>query len=412
MGSSNLVHAFGMRMSRRAWTNFRWDFAAALTFSLFNVVFNQFYIPIAIRSGASDFQVGLLVAAPAVGLLFSPIWAGMAERGKALSYVIYPNLVCRLLIFIPALFASPWVFVGIALCFHLLMGIQAPAYATVMTQIYPTEIRGRLMGYVRVAMGLVMIPLAYGVGLWIDKAGSLYPLLTAAITGAFSVVLLFMLKNEQEGSQTAAADRKKRATLKEQLQILKNNRPLVLFLTATSLSGFGNMLANPLYSIIQVDYLKLSNTDIGLVRIAYFVCLLLAYLVMGWVIDRYSPKYSLMASVSCHMIAPLLYGVFGTYPAVLTASGLQGIADASWDLSCMAYVFKLAPGREGVVFGLHLMLFGIRGTIGPILGTSLNGTLPVETILYAASICAMLGLLSLIMSRDVNDQAARRELTA
>ena len=398
MGAPDTIHLLGMRMSRRARTNFRWDFAAAVTFSLFNVVFNQFYIPIALRNGASDFQVGLLSAAPAIGLLFSPLWAGMSERGRALSYVIYPNLFGRLLIVIPALFTSPWVFVGIAVCFQLLMGIQAPAYATVMTQIYPAEIRGRLMGYVRVAMGLLMIPISYGVGLWIDTSGSLYPFLAASVAGVLSVSLLFMLQIDQDCQPTVI--RKKRASLKEQFTILRGNRPLVLFLTATSLSGFGNLLVNPLYSIIQVEHLQLSNTDIGLVRIAYFVCLLLAYLVMGWVIDRFSPRYSLMASMACMMSAPLLYGIFGTYPAVLTASGLQGIADASWDLGCLAYVFRLAPGREGVVFGLHLMLFGIRGTIAPILGTGLNGILPIDTILYMGSIFALFGLISLVMNRE------------
>lgn len=399
MGDAKTVQAFGLRMSGKAWTNFRWDFGAAVTFSLFNVVFNQFYLPIAIRSGATGLQVGLLSAAPAVGLLFSPIWAGLAENGRAKNYVVIPNFIGRLLVFIPALFTSPWAFVGIALCYHLLMGIQAPAYATLMTQIYPADIRGRLMGYVRVAMGLLMIPLAYGVGLWIDKAGSLYPLLIGGVTGACSILLFTMLKDDYRTLASGAAP-KKRAGFREQLGLLKGNRALALFLAATTLSGFGNMLANPLYNIIQVDHLQLSNADIGFVRVAYFCCLLVAYLLMGWVIDRFSTKYVMAVCMLCFTAAPLLYGVFGTYPAVIAASGLQGIADASWDLGCMAYVFRLAPGREGVVFGLHLMLFGIRGTIGPILGTSLNGTVAIEWILFSASVCALLGFATLMMIRD------------
>lgn len=392
------VHALGLRMSRRAWSNFRWDFAAAVTFSLFNVVFNQFYMPIAIRSGASDFQVGLLSAAPAIGLLFSPLWAGMAENGRAKNYVVIPNVIGRLLIFIPALFTSPWVFVGIALAFHLLMGIQAPAYATLMTQIYPADIRGRLMGYVRVAMGLLMIPIAYGVGRWIDVSGSFYPLAAAAVTGVLSIVLFTRLHNEPKPASERTGQ--KRPSLLEQLQVAKENRPLLLFLAATTLSGFGNMLANPLYNIIQVDHLELSNSSIGFVRVAYFTCLLIAYFLMGWVIDRYSTKWVMMVCMLCHTTAPILYGVFGTYPAVLTASGLQGLADASWDLGCMAYVFRLAPGREGLVFGLHLMLFGIRGSIGPLLGTGLNGTVPMVYILLSASFCALAGFTLLALTKE------------
>jgi MFS transporter, DHA1 family, staphyloferrin B biosynthesis exporter len=394
------VQIFGMRMTRQARTNFRWDFIASAAFSLFNVVFNQFYMPIAIRGGASDLQVGLLSAAPAIGLLFSPIWAGLAERGRAKYYVAFPNLIGRLLIFIPALFTSPWVFVGIALCYQLLQGVQAPAYATLMTQIYPADIRGRIMGYVRVAMGLLMIPLAFTVGIWIDRSGSFYPLLLAAVTGSLSMLVFMMVKEERLPDPAATA--RKRITLKQQFGVLKNNRPLVLFLTATTLSGFGNMLANPLYNLIQVQHLELSNMDIGLVRIFYFVLLLLAYLFMGGIIDRYSPKRVMTICIACHVMCPLLYGIFGTFPAVLAASSLQGLADASWDLGCMAYVFRLAPGKEGVVFGLHLMLFGIRGTIGPLLSTGLNGVLPLEVILGAAAFCCFCGFLTIVLHKDKN----------
>lgn len=62
--------------------NFYSDFGAACLFSLFNVVFNQFYIALAIRQGATNFEVGILAAAPAIGLLFSPIWAGMIEQSS------------------------------------------------------------------------------------------------------------------------------------------------------------------------------------------------------------------------------------------------------------------------------------------------------------------------------------------
>jgi MFS family permease len=399
-------------MSRQVRNNFFWDFAGAGIFSLFNVVFNQFYMPIAIRSGATDLQIGLLSAAPAVGLLFSPLWAGMAERGRAKNYVVYPNLVGRLLIFIPALFASPWAFVAIALIFQMLMGVQAPAYATLMTQIYPADIRGRIMGYVRVAMGFLMIPLAFTVGIWIDKSGSFYPLLSAAICGFVSMLLFMRVKEEQTPAPSAVATAKKRSSFKQQLQILRNNRPLVLFLAATTLSGFGNMLANPLYNIIQVQELRLSNMDIGLVRIVYFVLLLLAYFFMGRVIDRYSPRLVMMLCIACQMSCPLLYGLFGTYPSVLVASGLQGFADASWDLGCLAYVFRLAPGREGVVFGLHLMLFGIRGTIGPLLSTGLKGVLPLEAILLSAAFFCLLGLLTLYIAKKQESSGMRNNLPA
>lgn len=382
----------GMRLSPDAWTNFRIDFSGAILFSLFNVVFNQFYLPMAIRQGAENFQIGLLSAAPAIGLLLSPLWAGWIERLNPKPFVIWPNLIGRALIVLPALFGAPWVYVGTALVFHMLMGIQAPAYASLMTRIYPASLRGRLMGYVRVAMGVMMVPLAYFVGLWIDVGGPSMPLLLASVTGVAGIALFFRMRTSDAAPaaplrRTAA----KRASLSEQWQVVRDSRPLAVFLLATTVSGFGNILAQPLYQIIQVEMLELTNVQIGFARMAYYVSLIGSLLVVGWAVDRYPPERTLTYGIAAFGFAPLLYGLFGSYPAVIAASGMQGIGDAIWDIGILAYVFRIVPGREAVVFGLHLLLFGIRGSIGPILSTSLVDVVPIAALLLFAAACSFVG---------------------
>ncbi|TVY10519.1 MFS transporter [Paenibacillus cremeus] len=402
MNSEKMVSFLGLQMNGETWRNFRWDFTAAALFSIFNVVFNQFYVPLALRHGASDFQVGLLTAAPAIGLLSSPLWASLAENRDPKPFVVIPNFFARMLVVFPAIFPNPWVFVGAALLFHLLMGIQAPTYASVMTRIYPAALRGRLMGNVRVIMGLLMIPLAYLVGLWIDHAGSSGPLLIASVTGVCSILALNRVKTLTDFVPSKV---KQRTTFVQQLRLVKQSPLLIMFLAATTVSGFGNMLASPLYSIIQVSKLQLTDLEIGYIRVAYYACLLVAYLVMGWVIDRFSPRVALSFGMAFYMLPPLLYSLIGTYPAVLLAGGIQGMGDAIWDIGCMAYVFKIAKGREGVVFGLHLMLFGVRGTIGPLLSTSLIHSVSMEAILISAALCCVAGFLIFTLARGSEGQA-------
>ncbi|TBL77825.1 MFS transporter [Paenibacillus thalictri] len=401
MGNDKVFNYFGLRMSGPTWWNFRWDFLASCMYSFFNVMFNQFYMPLAIQYGAGKFQVGLLAAAPAIGLLLSPVWAGIIEKkNRPKPFVVWPNIVGRALIIVPAFYSVPWAFVSIAILFHMLMGIQAPAYASLVTRMYPPEQRGRLMGNVRVAMGLLMIPLAYVAGRWIDSSGATAPLTLGGVTGALAILAFARVRESEPVRQKPV---KKTATFLEQLQLVKDNRALAVFLGATTLSGFGNMLASPLYSLIQVHDLALSNVQIGYIRMAYFTCLLISYMVMGWVIDRFSPKTAMCFGIAAYSTAPLLYGLIGNYPAAITAGGFQGIGDAIWDIGCMAYVFRVARGREAVVFGLHLMLFGFRGTIGPLLSTSLSGIASYSLILLAASLCSLLGLLLLsraAMPRD------------
>ncbi|WP_426451867.1 MFS transporter [Paenibacillus sp. S-38] len=404
MDEDRVINFSGLRISRDTWHNFRWDMIAGSVFSLFNVVFNQFYIPIALRHGASDLQVGLLAAAPAVGLLFSPAWAGLMEGRSPKPFFLLPNLIGRLLLIVPALYSTPVMFVMTAFLFHLLMGIQAPAYAALMTRLYPADQRGRLMGNVRVIMGLLMLPLAWVTGLWIDAAGSTGPLLVAAATGALSLIA-FQRVREVPRFFAGGKGKALRLSLFGQLRLLRGNRPVLVFLAATSLAGFGNMLASPLYAIYQVNELGLSNAQIGYLRMSYFACMLLAYLIAGWAIDRFSPQAVMACGLTAMTTVPFLYGLVGSFPAVMVASGIQGISDAVWDIGCMAFVFRFARGREAVVFGLHLMLFGIRGTAGPLIGTSLNGALPFGGMMLFVGALGLAGLLLFLGARIRSEDA-------
>ncbi|WP_238590829.1 MFS transporter [Paenibacillus beijingensis] len=388
------LYKFGMIMSPRVWLNARVDLGATCLFSLFNVVINQFYLPFALQHGATNTQVGLLAAAPAVGLIFSPLWASWIEKtDRPKPFVIMPNLIGRFLILLPALFPHPTVYVATMFLFQMLMGIQAPAYATLVSRMYPPDLRGRLMGYIRMAMGLIMIPLAYIVGLWADAFGTSGPLIAASAAGIASILLFNTMRLRKTRPKIAT---KATFSFKEQWSLVRGNRTLAVFLTATTFAGFGNMLASPIYQIIQVDVLQLTNLQIGYARIAYYIGLLLTFLIAGRMLDRFDIKYTLMCGIGAYAIVPALYGLWGSYPAVIIGNGIQGIGEAIWDIGILAFVFRLVPGREAVVFGLHLMLFGIRGSIGPILSTSLSSSVSLTVILMIAAACALAGTLLFI----------------
>ncbi|QAY68182.1 MFS transporter [Paenibacillus protaetiae] len=390
---------FGLPMTPRVWHNARIDFGTSCLFSLFNVVMNQFFMPFAIQQGASNLQVGLLSAAPAIGLIFSPIWAVWVEKSRSpRPFVIIPNLVGRLLLLLPAFFAHSTVYVFTAIMYQILMGIQAPAYASLVSRMYPGNVRGRLMGYVRVAMGTLMIPLAYAVGSWSDAAGPAGPLIAAAIAGSLSAALFQTLRLPKQAAVKSGAV----FSFRDQWQLVSGNKALAVFLLATTFAGFGNMLANPLYQIIQVDSLKLSNTEIGYARIAYYIGLLVAYALAGRMIDRFDIKFTLTAGIAAYGIVPLIYGLWGTYPAVILGNGIQGIGEAIWDIGILSYIVRLAPGREATVFGLHLMMFGLRGTIGPLLSASLSSHVPLSALLVGAGMCGLIGTVLFVFSNRSN----------
>ena len=63
--------------------------------------------------------------------------------------------------------------------------------------------------------------------------------------------------------------------------------------------GLGNILSQPLYQIIQVNQLELTNTEIGYARVCYFTCLLVSYFVVGGIIDRFSAKHTVAFWACC-----------------------------------------------------------------------------------------------------------------
>ncbi|WP_438434222.1 MFS transporter [Gorillibacterium sp. sgz500922] len=410
---SGLRTRLGLVVGDTAWNNFRLDFLATLVFSLFNIVYNQFYMPMAIRQGASDLEIGLLSASPAIGLLFSPLWTGWIERFGPRRFFFLPNLIGRLLIILPALFGAPAVYVATALVFQLLMGMQSPAYAALLTRIYPARQRGKLLGLVRVGMSVLMMPMALIIGRWTDHAGPRPALLAAAIAGALSLLIFRGVRNE-DGVEAppVPAVAEPQSGWRERFAMLKGNRPLMVFFAATTFAGFGNILANPLYQKIQVQELELTNSQIGVARLVYYAFLLISYYLSGWALDRFPPKRTLVYGLGAVILVPLLYGLVPSFGSVIAASGIQGIADAIWDIGVLAFVFKIAPGREANVFSIHLMLFGIRGTIGPLLSTSLVGTVPYSVILSGASLCGLIGTLLLVLVKDKRPEAVQRSQTS
>lgn len=389
--SGENIKKFGLWMNRTVWSNFRIDLTAAFFISFFNIMLYQFFIPLAIINGASNVQVGIISAAPAIGLLLTPLWAAIIEKRHPMPYIFYPNLVAKILIVLPAFFPKGWIFVLTALLIFIIMNIQSPAYANLMTRTYPSELRGRLMSYARIAGSVMAVPLVFLIGHWIDQSGGRWPLVVAAITGVVNIFIFVRIKCTEH--HTPNLEDKPHSTIRDQLQLVKQNRELAIFLAATMLIGFGNLLASPLYPIIQVEKLELTIAQIGYTRIISSCFMIVSYFTMGWVIDRLSPKTALLFGFAGTIIVPVLYALFGNYPVILVASGFQGFSDAVWDLGVLAYLLRLIPERAAVVFGLYLLLFGIRGTIAPLVSTSLIQSVSLEMMLTAAALISFIGVI-------------------
>jgi len=90
-------------------------------------------------------------------------------------------------------------------------------------------------------------------------------------------------------------------------------------------------------------------------------------------------------------------------PGLIPMSVLSGLSNAGWDLVPLFCLLDLSDARSfTLVVGLHTTLFGIRGTIGPTLGTLLYSSgVPLNLIfLGIAAVIAVGGVLMLWFGRS------------
>ncbi|UUZ91761.1 hypothetical protein LJK87_40595 [Paenibacillus sp. P25] len=182
--------------------------------------------------------------------------------------------------------------------------------------------------------------------------------------------------------------------------MLKENRRLALFLAATTLSGFGNMLASPLYQIVQVQRLELSNVEIGYIRMVYYAMLILAYWLMGWVIDRYSPKHAMYFGIAGFTLVPLLYGAIGTYPFLLGRRRTAGVCRCDLGYRVPGLYFPHCPGKRSRCLRLASHVVRHPRHDRTALSTALADIVPPPVLFFAAFACGILALLIFVSEKS------------
>lgn len=337
------------------------------------------------RLGASELLIGLMSTAPAVGSIFALLYANSMEGKNKMPYVVWPGLIGRGL-FVFSLFAlTPLAFALIVFFAIGLSSIIGPAYAAVLKEIYPDTNRGQIMGYIRVGMAFMTFASTLIVGTFLQ--GGNIPFLDITLSPVDFrylypiAALLGMMSSLAFGSITTAhVDRNDPANirvpifrfLKDTLGILQEDRRYAWFCAAIFLSGFGNLIAIPLYTVFQVDTLHITAGWVALLVNATTVIWMLSYLYWGKHVDARCPLTATMINVIIGALVPLNY-FFATKIWMLFPSALfSGIAMAGTELAYFNSILSLAKdGKESRYQALHFFLFGIRGIVAPFAGVAL-----------------------------------------
>lgn len=389
--------------------NFKWDFVSALLYGLYAGLFMPFVAATGIRLGATNLAVGLLTAAPCAALLASFYWGSLVQHKPKLPFVVLPNVVGRGMLLLMMFVVSPWPYVGIIFLFWIVTSIPSSPYAGLMELIYPREYRGRLLAYVRVAVGICQLATVAIAGKLLDSLGYRVMFPAAAVIGVLSSLAFWRIKEPRIDSMPHSAATRP-AGLREQLGVLIRDRVFLMWEIGFTVFGFGNLFLAPVLPVFQVRHLGLSNTQISMIAMCWTLSWLVAYPFWGTFIDRRGPGRAIIMTIVLFGLCPMAYYAGGTFRAALLGAVFNGVAEAGIDIGWMNQCIKLAPGRASLYSGLHLTILGIRGTIGPLLGAALLPYLGLGNSLLFGAIVIFAGVLPMVVAHTWERREGARDV--
>jgi MFS family permease len=164
------------------------------------------------------------------------------------------------------------------------------------------------------------------------------------------------------------------------------------------------------FPIMLVDRFDAPNAYIGILSAAQSATMIVAYVVVGRLIDRGSSLRQTFIGTLLVLLVPIGYLAAPVYWALLPVAIVAGIAQASGELTYFTNVVQMAPPHRLADYAAaQSLLLGIRGSLAPFAAAALLGQFQPQVVLAFGLAFMVLG--TLIMAGAVREPAAHvREL--
>ena len=352
---------------RNVRTTLRWDILAGAFAGVYIGAVFPFITRTAKELHASDAAIGWINAAPFIGNMLAPLWARQMEGRAKMPFCVWSWTIGRLLLLLMPFAIAPWPFALLILTVQFAGTISSPAYTTLMKDIYPDDARGRLMGYVRAAMQLAMFFSTLLAGRLLDHLltyRQVFPV--AGLFGVGAAICFSKVKVlRTTGPSVAEAPS---VSLRDALSPLRENVGFRWFALSVMFYGLGNLMAQPLYQLFQVERLHVSNTDVANLANTSSLSAVVGAFFWGRVLDRFGAARTVFVSIGLISAIAVVYLFATTLPPLFIGAALSGFGLAGVELSYMGSILSFAePGKAARYQSLHQLLLGLRGIVAPLL---------------------------------------------
>ena len=238
--------------------NFRIDLIGAISAGVYLTVLVTFMPVVVRRMGGSAADVALIIAAPFVGHLLSPIGTYLYSGIAPVRVVAATATLGRLIFLGGVLLATgPNLLAITTVIFFIISTSNIGAYTTLMQGIYPDTERARAMANVRIGSSIAGIAAAAFAGAFIDVLPASVVFVAAALFSLPGAIAFFGIRFDRPKAITA---RRSVALVARDIWADRRYRRLLL---AATVFGVGNLMNVAMYPLLLVDHFQASNSFIG-----------------------------------------------------------------------------------------------------------------------------------------------------
>ena len=379
--------------------NFRIDTFSAICGGVYIAVLVTFMPIVVRRLGGSTTDVAIVIAAPFVGHLLSPISAYLLS-GFPLVRVVAGTVTLARATFLAGVLvaATPLMLAVTTVAFFAISVANIGAYTALMQGIYPDRERAQAMANVRIGAAIAGIASAAVAGTFIDVIPASWVFAAAALIGLPGAIAFFWVR--YDGSAKAATRRPLPDIARGVWADHKYRRLLLSF----TVFGMGNLMNVAVYPILLVDHFNASNSFIGGMMAVSSLTMVMAYIIWGRMIDRGSSIRLTLVNTVVALLVPIGYIAAGDVWLLIPVAIVAGIVNAGGEITFFTNIVQIAPrDRIGEYATAQSLLMGLRGTAAPFIAAALLGVadprvvLLIGVVFMTAGCAIMAGAVRLIV---------------
>jgi len=370
------------------------------------------FLPIFLtRLGATNFQVGLLTAMPALSGLLLAIAIGRFLQGRrkivpwfsgARLLVVSAYALTGLVTFlVPQEYAVAAVLL-IWFAATLPQIVVNVAFSVVMNAVAGPAKRYELMSRRWSLLGLTTAITVAITGQVLDRIN--FPInyqvvfISLSVGGLISYYFSSHIRLPEIETPPGIPGLSLRARFREHLGLILNQRPFVSFTLKRFVFLTGQALAIPLFPLYYVHTLQASNAWIGLIGTAQTAVLLLGYFFWTRQSRRRGSRFVLLWTTLGLSLFPAVIASTRQIELVVFFAGLGGILQAGIDLVFFDELMKTIPEEYSATFVAYAQSVQyLSSFVAPLLGTSLATWIGIPGALLISTVIRLFGF-ALFMS--------------